>query len=79
MDAVIGLLSMRSSVAPPIANLETPDDSTTGLNLCARTAKKVSGGVNSFMVHGLGLGGEDAAAVFTTWRRSGRHAEPLEL
>lgn len=60
-DVIFAICSMKHGVVPPIHNIENVDPSAETLRLVG--SKAVNKPIRRALVHGLGLGGEDAAIV----------------
>jgi 3-oxoacyl-[acyl-carrier-protein] synthase II len=63
LDAVLAVMAISRGRVPPIFNLTEPDPAAAGLRLAGRTA--VNGNFRVVAVSAVGLGGGNAAAIFT--------------
>ena len=62
LSAMVAMLAMRDSVAPPTINLDTPDPECD-LDYVPHVARPMA--IDVAMVNAFGFGGQNVVAVFT--------------
>lgn len=62
LEAIFSILALRDQIAPPTLNLDHPDPIAEGLDLVAKTARKVS--FDHVLSNGFGFGGVNASIIF---------------
>jgi 3-oxoacyl-[acyl-carrier-protein] synthase II len=76
LDAVAAVITLVRGIVPPIYNLDEDDIDPFARRLRLVARAPVTTQIGRVMVHGLGLGGEDGAAIFESPEAAGLLSTP---
>jgi 3-oxoacyl-[acyl-carrier-protein] synthase II len=65
LEAIFSIQALRDQVAPPILNLEAPDEAAAGLDLVGRTARPHA--MEYALSNAFGFGGVNGSVLFRRW------------